>query len=53
MSYRQGGQRAILGLLSQFAHPRPLNTGAPGCLAGSIVGISDAVYPYLSIPDHF
>ncbi len=46
-------QRAIMGLLSQFAHPRSLNTGAPGCLAGNIVGISDAVYPYLTIPDHF
>ena len=46
-------ERAILGLLSQFAHPRFLNTGAPGCLAGKIVGISDAVYPYLTIPDHF
>ena len=46
-------ERAILGLLSQSAYPRSLSTVAPGCLAGYIVGISDAVYPYLTIPDHF
>ena len=31
------GERAILGLPSQSAHPCSINTGAPGCLAGNIV----------------
>ncbi len=46
-------QRVILGLPSQSAHPPSLNTGSPGCLAGNILGISDAVYRYLTISDHF
>ncbi len=30
-----------------------LNTASPGCYADNILGISDAVYPYLTISDHF
>ena len=43
-------KRAILGLPSQSSHPRFLNTGSPGCLADNILGISDAVFPYLTGP---
>ncbi len=37
-------EREVLGLPSQSAHPRSLNTWAPGRLADNIFGISDAVY---------
>ncbi len=36
-------EKAILGLPSQSAHLPSLNTGAFGCLADYILGISDAV----------
>ncbi len=42
-----------LGLPSQSAHPPSLNTGAPSCLADNILDISNAVYPYITISDHF